>query len=202
MRYFIKAGFDVAFDDSEFAEQPPLSLDLGSSSEPSLKTAPVSPPGPSVAKSLPRLAPAAVGAVPDAKLPPRPLSPPEPHRPAVKLTAASPGTMREVPGPAATLPKPVPPPARPPQPSRPEVRAPVPSTPDEGLSAIRLRQIYGQYVDAKRKANESTAALTFEKVAANLRETATQLRTKHKGTIDFEVVVKNGKPVLKPVVKG
>jgi hypothetical protein len=57
-------------------------------------------------------------------------------------------------------------------------------------------------VEAKRKANESTAALTFEKVAANLRETATQLRAKGKGSVDFEVVLKNGKPVLKPIVKG
>jgi len=73
--------------------------------------------------------------------------------------------------------------------------------PDDGLSATRLRQIYGQYVEAKRKANESTAAITYEKVAANLRQTATQLQAKHKGTIDFEVVMKNGKPVLKPVVK-
>jgi len=39
-------------------------------------------------------------------------------------------------------------------------------------------------------------------MAANLRETATQLRAKTKGAIDFEVVMKNGRPVLKPVVKG
>ena len=87
-------------------------------------------------------------------------------------------------------------------PTKPEPRPPAPSRPDEELSATRLRQIYGQYVEAKRKANESTAAITFEKVAANLRETATQLRAKTKGAIDFEVVMKNGRPVLKPVVKG
>lgn len=66
-----------------------------------------------------------------------------------------------------------------------------------------MRQIYGQYVEAKRRANESTAAITYDKIAANLRETAKQLKTKHSGrNIDFEVVMKNGKPVLKPVVKG
>ncbi len=97
---------------------------------------------------------------------------------------------------------PNPPLPRPPAPSRPEIPAPAPSKPDDALSAARLRQIYGQYVEAKRKANESTAAITFEKVAANLRETATQLRAKGKGSIDFEVVMKNGKPVLKPIVKG
>jgi hypothetical protein len=93
-------------------------------------------------------------------------------------------------------------PIRHPAPSRPDARASAPSQPDDQLSPARMRQIYGQYVDAKRKANESTAAITFEKVAANLRETATQLRAKGKGAIDFEVVLKNGKPVLKPVVKG
>jgi len=57
-------------------------------------------------------------------------------------------------------------------------------------------------VDAKRKVNESTAAITYDKIAANLRETAKQLKTKHGRNVDFEVVMKNGKPVLKPIVKG
>jgi hypothetical protein len=74
---------------------------------------------------------------------------------------------------------------------------------DAGLSPARLRQIYGAYVDAKRQAHESTAAITYDKVASNLRDTAKQLRDKHQGrAVDFEVVMKNGKPVLKPVVKG
>jgi len=80
--------------------------------------------------------------------------------------------------------------------------APTPAAADGELSPTRLRQIYGQYVDAKRKANESTAAITYDKIAANLRETAKQLKTKHGRNVDFEVVMKNGKPVLKPVVKG
>jgi len=81
---------------------------------------------------------------------------------------------------------------------------PAPSQPDEGdISTSRLRQIYGQYVEAKRRCNESTATITFDKVAKNLRTTAMQLKDKHQGrNIDFEVVVKNGTPVLKPVVKG
>jgi hypothetical protein len=75
--------------------------------------------------------------------------------------------------------------------------------PDDELSPTRLRQIYGQYVEAKRRANESTAAITYDKIATNLRETAKQLKTKHNGrNVDFEVVMKNGKPVLKPVFRG
>jgi len=89
-------------------------------------------------------------------------------------------------------------------PKAPQPKTPEPAKATDGeLSATRLRQIYGQYVEAKRKANESTAALTFDKVAANLRQTAKDLRAKHgsKG-VDFEVVLKNGKPAIKPIVKG
>jgi len=78
-----------------------------------------------------------------------------------------------------------------------------PSAANDGeLTPVRLRQLYGQYVDAKRQANESTASITYDKVAASLRDTAQQLRSKHQGRqVDFEVVLKNGRAVLKPVVK-
>ena len=50
--------------------------------------------------------------------------------------------------------------------------------------------------------NESTASVTYEKIAMNLENVAKELRAKHKArSVDFEVVMKNGKPVLKPVVK-
>jgi hypothetical protein len=179
-------SFEVEFEDSEiYADQaPPLSLELGTSRPP--------PPRP---------------AAPPVKLPPRPLSPPPARasNPGVAPTSPLAPNAGSLPKPAAPPPRapaPSQPQVRPPLPSRPEVRAPVASGPDDVLTATRLRQIYGQYVEAKRKANESTAAITFEKVAANLRETATQLRAKGKGSVDFEVVMKNGKPVLKPVVKG
>jgi hypothetical protein len=94
------------------------------------------------------------------------------------------------------------PPARPPAASRPDA-SPVVLNEDNSLSPIRMRQIYGQFVEAKRKANESTASVTYEKIAANLESAAKELRAKHKArSVDFEVVMKNGKPVLKPVVKG
>jgi hypothetical protein len=188
-------SFDVEFEDSELfvEEAPPLSLELGSSSAPPPR-APV--PAPPI-KLAPR------------PLPPPPVRPPPPRPPAPSQTQVRPPlpSQPQARPPAPSQPQvrataPNPPAARPPLPSRPEVPASTPSKPDDALSAARLRQIYGQYVEAKRKANESTAAITFEKVAANLRETATQLRAKGKGSIDFEVVMKNGKPVLKPIVKG
>jgi hypothetical protein len=74
---------------------------------------------------------------------------------------------------------------------------------ETNLSPIRMRQIYGAFVEAKRRANESTASVTYEKIASNLESVAKELRAKHKArSVDFEVVMKNGKPVLKPVVKG
>ena len=77
------------------------------------------------------------------------------------------------------------------------------SSDDTSLSPIRMRQIYGAFVEAKRRANESTASVTYEKIASNLESVAKELRAKHNArSVDFEVVMKNGKPVLKPVVKG
>jgi hypothetical protein len=215
-------SFDVDFDESEIlADQPPLSLDFSPGPELAAPKAPAPrPPLPSVPRAVP-------------PGPPRAPAPPENRISRPKVTAESPGTLREVAAPRP-LPNPAPlppraplpsrpdappraplpsrpeasppapnlPPARPPAASRPDIRPPTASQPDDPLSNARLRQIYGQYVEAKRKANESTAAITFDKVAANLRETATQLRAKGKGTVDFEVVMKNGKPVLKPIVKG
>jgi hypothetical protein len=74
--------------------------------------------------------------------------------------------------------------------------APPSDLPDE-----RLRQLYAQYVDAKRRNNESTAALTYASLARSLRESSAKLREKHGKKVDFEVAVKDGKAVIKPVVK-
>jgi hypothetical protein len=204
-------SYDVDFEDSEmFADpEPPLSLDFSSSLESSHPPAALHPaPAPPARRiSRPKLAAVAPAPLPvppstGGTLPkpaPLPARPPLPSRPE---PAPNPPPVRS---PAASRPD-----IRPPAASPPDIRSPAasqlgaaPGPPsDDALSNTRLRQIYGQYVEAKRKANESTAAITFEKVAANLRETATQLRAKGKGMVDFEVVMKNGKPVLKPIVKG
>lgn len=72
-----------------------------------------------------------------------------------------------------------------------------PDIPDD-----RVRQLYAQYVETKRKHQESTAAITYEGLAKTLRESSEKLRQKHGGRqIDFEVTVKDGRTILKPVVK-
>jgi hypothetical protein len=64
-----------------------------------------------------------------------------------------------------------------------------------------VRQLYAQYVETKRKQRESTAAITFEAVARSLRDSSAKLREKHGKSVDFEVSVKDGKTILKPVLK-
>lgn len=99
------------------------------------------------------------------------------------------------------------PPERPSQPQRPPPpqpaqRTPQGSPPASGLSDDRVREIYRDYVNAKRQCNESTSAITEASLAKSLRGSADKLSQKHKGRrIDYEVVIKDGRAVLKPVVK-
>ena len=94
----------------------------------------------------------------------------------------------------AAPPRPAPP--RPTQPIKPAVVAAPGDLPEE-----RLRQIYAEYVGAKRSQNESTAAITYQAVARSLRESGDKLRKKHGKAVDFEVAVKDGKAILRPVLK-
>lgn len=96
--------------------------------------------------------------------------------------------------PAPRAPAPPPAPRPPPVPARPA--AGPNDLPDE-----RVRQLYAQYVETKRKHNESTAAITYDNLAKSLRESGAKLREKHGRAVDFEVAVKDGKTVIKPVVK-
>ncbi len=70
------------------------------------------------------------------------------------------------------------------------------------LSDDRVRQLYKQYVEAKRSRQESTAAITFDGLARSLRDSTEKLKQKHGDKqVDFEVAVKDGKTILRPVVK-
>ena len=92
--------------------------------------------------------------------------------------------------------------ARPGAPSAPALRtAPLAPAPPPTLSEDRVRQLYSQYVETKRRHNESTAAITYDGLAKSLRESSAKLREKHGKNVDFEVTVKDGKTVIKPVVK-
>ena len=72
----------------------------------------------------------------------------------------------------------------------------------KGPGEARMRQIYDNYVDAKRRNNERTDQIDYETVAKSLKKMVPKLDRKHKGKrIDFKVVVKDGKVGIKPVVK-
>jgi hypothetical protein len=148
-----------------------------------------------VAQAAPTLAPARPATVAPA---PRPaIVAPHPR------TAPVMPTPRPAPA-AATMP--APPPARPaatiaPTP-RPAAAAPAPTSKPGPAPGDDFRQVYARFVDARRQNGESTAGLTYEGLAKNLRETTAKLRDKSGGrAIDFDVVVKDGKTILKPVVK-
>jgi hypothetical protein len=96
-------------------------------------------------------------------------------------------------------------PARPPAAAaaRPEAAASPSGAPgDSSLSEQRIRQIYAKYVETKRKENESTAGVTYDKLAQTLRAQTQRLQESHPTkTVDYEVVVKDGRTQLKPILR-
>ena len=112
------------------------------------------------------------------------------------------GPLLQPPPPAKIVEAPAPPPA-PPSRRRPSSPPAAPAAPPAGdLSEQRLRQIYAKYVEAKRAANESTAGVTYERLVESLRAQAAKLRADNPAkSVDYEVVVKNGKTLLKPILR-
>lgn len=66
----------------------------------------------------------------------------------------------------------------------------------------RLRQIYEQYVEARRRTNEGVAGVTYERLSASLRAQAANLRAAHPTrSVDYEVIVQGGRALLKPILR-
>ncbi len=75
-------------------------------------------------------------------------------------------------------------------------------TKEDNISNDRLREIYSQYVQSRRDRGESTTGVTFDKLADSLRTQADKLKEKHAAKkVDYEVVVKDGKTLIKPIVR-
>lgn len=83
----------------------------------------------------------------------------------------------------------------------PPKRAPSPPSPSDDLSERRVRELYREYVLARLRKNEPTSTVTFDAVAKQLRESRAKLAAKHGKAVDFEVSEKDGKTVLKPVIR-
>lgn len=102
--------------------------------------------------------------------------------------------------------------AQPPIPVSSSVEAPAPSgrpaapTPNshrprarsaEDLTEAKLRRLYNTYLGARKRCGESTD-LRFEDMAATLRKQVPRLMSKTgAGSVEFKVVIKSGKAVLK-----
>ena len=145
-------------------------------------------------------------------VPPKPAAPapPRPQWRKIEKPAAPPAPQAAPPAPPAPAPQPKPGP--PPVPKKPPPPVPTavakppappataPRSPAD-ISDDRMRQLYSQYVQTRRAQNESTAAITYDAMAKSIRESSAKLREKHGKAVDFEVTVKDGKTILKPVVK-
>lgn len=80
--------------------------------------------------------------------------------------------------------------------------APKPASAAGGLSDDKLKAVYDAYVTAKRRNQEDTSKMNFESVAANLRKQVPELLKQHNAkSVEFKVVIKDGKATLKAVPK-
>lgn len=77
-----------------------------------------------------------------------------------------------------------------------------PSAGAGGLSDDKLKAVYDAYVSAKRRNKEDTSKMSYESVASSLRKQVPELMKQHKAkAVEFKVVIKDGKAVLKAVPK-
>jgi hypothetical protein len=79
----------------------------------------------------------------------------------------------------------------------------VPAKPATPAAATdeRVRELHARLVEAKRQTQDSTA-VSLEGLARSMRTTEAKLREAHKNRkIDFDVIIKDGKAVLKPIVR-
>jgi hypothetical protein len=120
---------------------------------------------------------------------------------AVAPGTASPAAGAPAAAPAAGAPRAAPAVAQPAAPGQSPPRAASPPRKEEALPEYRVRQLYVDYVETKRRLNESTAQLTYESLAQSLRESSARLQQKHGKAVDFDVSVKDGKAILKPRLK-
>jgi hypothetical protein len=66
------------------------------------------------------------------------------------------------------------------------------------LDDARIRTLHAAYVEARRRCRETTDGITVEAIGAALRKQVPELLARHGArSVDFQVVVKDGKAVLK-----
>jgi hypothetical protein len=81
-----------------------------------------------------------------------------------------------------------------------ELRAQSQASAASRLDEQRLSQLHGTLVAERRRLNQP-GKVSMEALGASLRETETKLKKQYAGkAIDFHVVVKDGKAVVKPII--
>jgi hypothetical protein len=100
---------------------------------------------------------------------------------------------------AAPPPKPAAAPAKPAAAGAPIAAKPAPAA-AANVDDARLRDLHARLQQAKQQTKE--ANVSFEGLAKSIRATEAKLREQHKNRIiDFDVVIKDGKAIVKPIVK-
>lgn len=71
-----------------------------------------------------------------------------------------------------------------------------------GLSDEKIKAIYNAYVQAKKRCGEDTRNVTLAGMSATLRQQVPQLLAQHKASrVDFKVVIKDGRAILRALPK-
>jgi hypothetical protein len=146
---------------------------------------------------------------PRPKSSPKAAPPPEPER-----AAAPPPRPKSSPK-AAALPRPAAPPAEPAAlaPPRPAAPPPKPAAPPPkpaarpaeparaGLTDERVKDLH-EKLSALKAQNREASQVSLETLKKTLHDAESKLREKHQGRkIDFEVVLRDGKAIVKPTVR-
>lgn len=179
-----------------------LDLDdgLAPSAAPSRAPAPARPqPAPKAAPPAGQIAPQPLPkpAPPASPVAPRPAPRPAPpvsqvaQHPRAPIAAAEP--------PRVPVPKPGVQPGPDRRPAPPQSPPAAPS--GAGISDARLKQIHAELSAAKRQAQQ-TDAVSLDALSKSLRESEKRIQAQHPGrNVDFHVVMKDGKPIVKPIVR-
>jgi hypothetical protein len=136
------------------------------------------------------------------------LAPPKPPAIAAPKPAVAAKLPVPAPKPVAATPAREPVPAKPPAAATalaaPIAKPPVtkPTAPAAApVADDRVRELHARLIEAKRQTKDA-ATVSMEGLARSMKATEAKLREQHKNRkIDFDVVIKDGKAVLKPIVR-
>lgn len=79
---------------------------------------------------------------------------------------------------------------------------PKPVAAEGGLSDQKIKAIYDAYVMAKKRCGEDTRQVTFDSVSSSLKKQVPELMKQHNAkSVEFKVVIKDGKAVLRALPK-